>query len=77
MSINETAPMIKKYHITKTGRSWQAKLENSHRASVTGSTKIEVKNKIYKIAANYGNSEVYIYNSHGKLSSIRNFKPKK
>lgn len=69
--------MVKKYHITKTGRSWQAKLENGQRASIIGSTKIEVKTKVFKIAENYGNSEVYIYNSQGKLSSKRNFKSNK
>ena len=69
--------MTKKYHITKTGRSWQAKLEDAQRASIIASTKTEVENKIFKIAENYGNSEVYIYNSQGKLSSKRNFKLKK
>ncbi|MUP46011.1 DUF2188 domain-containing protein [Gramella sp. BOM4] len=65
--------MLKKYHIRKDDQEWHGTLEGSKRATVIGKLKKDVTSKIFKAAKNYGNAEVYIYNSKGKLSSKKNF----
>lgn len=63
----------KTYHITKTDDGWKGALENSKRASVTGSTKAEVQQKTIDIAKRGGNSSVVIHGQNGRIQEERTY----
>lgn len=53
--------MKKNYHVTKTEKGWQGKLEKGERASVVGTTKKEVIQRTIEIAKRQANSSVKIH----------------
>ncbi len=64
----------KTYHVTKTEKGWQGKVEGSQRASTTGSTKAEVMQKTIEYAKNHnGNSNVIIHKQGGKFQEERTY----
>ena len=63
----------KTYHVTKTDSGWQGKVEGGKRASVTGETKEEVKQKTIDIAKNQGDTSVVIHKGDGKIQEERTY----
>lgn len=63
----------KTYHVTKTEQGWQGKAENAQRASVTGQTKAEVKQKTIEIAKSQGKTSVKIHKENGKIQEERTY----
>ena len=63
----------KTYHITKTDTGWQGKLENSSRASVTGSTKKEVMEETIALAKRNQPSSVIIHREDGSFEEERTY----
>ncbi len=63
----------KKYHITRTDKGWQGKLENGQRASVVRSTKAVVKQKTIDLAKSNNNSQVFIHKANGKFQEERTY----
>lgn len=63
----------KTYHVTKTDKGWQGKLENGERASVTGNTKKEVVKKTIDIAKKQGLSSVIIHREDGQIQEERTY----
>ncbi len=61
------------YHVTKTESGWQGKIEKSKRASVTGSTKEEVKQQTIRIAKSKGKSSVTIHKTDGTFQEERTY----
>ena len=59
--------MKKNYHVTKTEKGWQGKLEKGERASVVGTTKKEVIQRTIEIAKRQANSSVKIHKMDGKF----------
>ena len=58
--------MKKNYHVTKTEKGWQGKLEKGERASVVGTTKKEVIQR-------QANSSVKIHKMDGKFQEERTY----
>ena len=63
----------KKYHVTKTESGWKGAIENSKRASVTGSTKAEVQKKTIDMAKRGGVSSVVIHGQNGRIQEERTY----
>jgi len=64
----------KTYHVTKTEKGWEGKVEGGQRASTTGKTKSEVVQKTIEIAKNSdGNSNVIIHKKDGKFQEERTY----
>lgn len=61
------------YHVTKTEDGWQGKKEGAKKASITGKTKEEVRQKTINIAKNKGNSSVKIHKSDGTFQEERTY----
>jgi hypothetical protein len=66
----------KVYHVTKTEKGWQGKLEKGDRASVTGKTKEKVLQKTIELAKNQVKSSVKIHKGDGEFQEERTY-PKK
>lgn len=65
--------MRKNYHVTKTEKGWQGKLENGERASVVGTTKKEVVQKTIELAKNQPNSSIKIHKIDGTFQEERTY----
>ena len=65
--------MKKNYHVTKTEKGWQGKLEKGERASVVGTTKKEVIQRTIEIAKRQANSSVKIHKMDGKFQEERTY----
>lgn len=65
--------MRKNYHVTKTEKGWQGKLEKGERASVVGITKKEVIQRTIEIAKRQPNSSVKIHKTDGKFQEERTY----
>ena len=65
--------MRKNYHVTKTEKGWQGKLEKGERASVVGTTKKEVIQRTIEIAKRQANSSVKIHKMDGKFQEERTY----
>ena len=61
------------YHVNKTEEGWEGKLEGGQRASVTGSTKVEVVSKTIELAKHQEKSSVIIHTKDGKIEEERTF----
>lgn len=63
----------KNYHVTKTDDGWQGKKDGGQRASVTGSTKVEVVKQIIELAKRQDAASVTIHKQDGKIQEERTF----
>lgn len=65
--------MRKNYHVTKTDNGWQGKLEKGQRASVTGTTKSKLVQKVIEIAKKQESASVKIHKMNGKIQEERTY----